>query len=87
MAAGADWERSSAGIWDWPEEGLWEGEVDDDIWCKGLGNVNGGDCGEVVCPSAVSIVRENRPVNKTARARLKPAREDYFEKCNFMKVF
>lgn len=33
--------------------------MDEDIWSKVLGNVNGGGCGEVVCPSAVSIVREN----------------------------
>lgn len=33
--------------------------MDEDIWSKVLGNVNGGGCGEVVCPSAVSIVKEN----------------------------
>lgn len=59
--AGADSER--ARVWGWPEEGLWEGEVDEDIWSKVLGNVNGGGCREVVCPSAGSIARENIAVN------------------------
>lgn len=33
--------------------------MDEDVWSKVLGNVNGGGCGEVVFPSAVSNVRQN----------------------------
>ena len=42
----------------------------EDNWSKVLGNVNGGGCGEVVCPSAVSNVGENKTVNQTAGIRI-----------------
>lgn len=38
----------------------------EDNWSKVLGNVNDGGCGEVVCPSAVSIVGQNKTVNQRA---------------------